>query len=112
MVEVPAGARVPVCVKGTWESWKLEVGSVGDAATWNRCSLQLNTASHLALPHNMEPFIFKGVNILPYLVADGAFKLTEQVMKCSIPSSPLLSSSISIMLSLGLGVWLSVRLEG
>ena len=55
---------------------------MGDAATWNNCSLHDQLESRLQLPDDVHGILANGTEITPYIVADSAFALRPEVMKC------------------------------
>eukprot|EP00798_Chlamydomonas_sp_ICE-L_P023320 gene23320-biopygen31890 len=59
-----------------------EAGSAGDAACFNRSDLGFKIGEYLAMPQGSQPRMIDCIEVLPYLVGDGAFKLTEHLMKC------------------------------
>ena len=65
-----------------------EAGSAGDAATFNRSGLGLRIQEYLAMPQGSQPQHIDGMEVMPYLVGDGAFKLTEHLMKCYEVGNP------------------------
>jgi hypothetical protein len=90
-------------------------GSAGDASTWNHCDLKEDIdARKLLVMDSAEVHQLKhwsGFELKrPYIVADTAFALSLTVMKCYDVTNQHLPNSISITLSSGHGVLLSVRL--
>lgn len=60
-------------------------GQVGDAFTWNLCSLKhkIESGELLRVPsQHVNSMWLRGVLFSPYLVADSAFALSTHLMKC------------------------------
>jgi hypothetical protein len=59
-------------------------GAVGDAGVWGRTYLKelVESGDFLKLPQDAQVLTDQGVPISPYILADSAFPLSNQLMKC------------------------------